>query len=166
MKNKNVQIVLIVILLLAFGIGGYFLFAGKEKPKQTPDTSATVVQKLTAKELGLTLEAGTGNKKVRFSIAQSSDIKSVDYELTYDADSTKQEISEGGEATVTRGITGHADISEKSSYQSDWLILGSQSANVVRYDTGVKSVSITLKVTKNDNKVYQVEDKLDFSASE
>ena len=91
------------------------------------------------------------------------DIKSIEYELTYEANSTAQEKSEGAQARVQRGITGQANItSGTSNYQSTWLILGSQSANVVRYDTGVTGVSITLKITKTDNKIYQAQDSLKF----
>lgn len=162
LKNRTVQIVL-VVLLLVVAVGGYVLVANNANSKSTQDQTVNdnSVQMLSPKEIGLKLEASPDKKKVRFTIAKASDIKAIEYELTYDANSTAQEQSEGSDARVQRGITGQANISSgASSYQSSWLILGSQSANVVRYDTGVKSVSITLKITKSDNKIYQVQDKL------
>lgn len=162
-KKKNVQVILGLILLGVVGVGGYFI-ASNTKAKPTVDQTANdnVVQTLTPKELGLSLEASPDKKKVRFKIAQASDVKAIEYELTYEANSTAKERSEGSDATVQRGITGDAKIDGGFTYESEWLILGSQSANVVRYDTGVKSVSLTLKITKKSGKIYQVKDKLDL----
>jgi len=157
------QIIVGVVVLLVIGVGAYFFIAGNANNKTTKDqvTDDTTVQTLSPQDIGLKLEAAPDSKKVRFTIAKASDIKSIEYELTYEANSTAQEQSEGSDARVQRGITGQATISSgDSSYQSTWLILGSQSANVVRYDTGVKSVNITLKITKASGKVYQVQDKL------
>jgi uncharacterized protein HemX len=163
-KKHSTQIILGVIIILIIGGGGYYILASKNTA-QTQDQSVNtnLVQTLTPSAIGLKLEASPDQHKVRFTIANASNIKSIEYELTYNANSTAQEQSEGAEAKVQRGITGQSDISSGSgSYQSSWLILGSQSANVVRYDTGVKGVSITLKITKTDNKVYQVQDKLNL----
>ncbi|HWY79484.1 MAG TPA: hypothetical protein VNW29_03940 [Candidatus Sulfotelmatobacter sp.] len=162
-KKRKVQIALIVILLVIIGVGGYFMFAANSNNQQSQDQTVTAntVQTVSPSAIGLKLEDSSDKKKVRFFISNASDIKAIEYALTYDANSTARERSEGSDATVQRGITGQANISSGSSnYQSSWLILGSQSANIVRYDTGVTSVSITLKITKTNNKVYQVQDKL------
>ncbi|MGH7204238.1 MAG: hypothetical protein ACREHC_07380 [Candidatus Levyibacteriota bacterium] len=161
LRNRSVQIALGVIILLVIGVGGYFIVAGsKAKPVEDQTVDENLIQTLSPKDIGLTLEPSSDKKKVKFKIAKASDIKSVEYELTYEADSTKQEISDGGDARVQRGITGEANVDGAATYESDYLILGSQSATVVRYDTGVKSVKLTLKVTKSNNKVYQVIDNL------
>ncbi len=161
-KNRSTQIIIGVVVILIVGGGGYFFLASKNSQSISDQTVNTnLVSTLSPSAIGLKLEASPDKKKVRFTIANASNIKAIEYELTYDANSTAQEQSEGAQAQVQRGITGQANISSDSgNYQSTWLILGSQSANVVRYDTGVKSVSITLKITKADNKVYQVQDKL------
>jgi hypothetical protein len=163
-KNRSLQIIVGVILLLIIVGGGYYVVAGsKTKPVEDQTVDNTVVQMLSPTDIGLSLEASSDKKRVKFKIEKASDIKSIEYELTYEADSTKQEISDGGDKRVQRGITGDANIEQgASTYESDYLVLGSESANIVRYDTGVKSVSITLKITKNNNKVYQVQDKLDL----
>jgi hypothetical protein len=165
LKNKTVVIVLVVVVLIIVGTGGYFLIAGSSSSKTAQDAPIddNVVQTLSPSAIGLKLEASSDNKKVRFTIAQASDIKAIEYELIYDANSTAEEKSEGSQARVQRGITGQENISPgTATYQSSWLILGSQSSNIVRYDTGVTSVSITLKITKTNNKVYQVQDKINF----
>lgn len=163
-KKRNTQILLGVIIIIIIGGGGYFLSASKNNQTEQQQTVVdNSVHTLSPSDIGLKLEASSDNHKVRFSIADASDIQSIEYELTYNANSTAQEQSEGAEAQVQRGITGTANIkSGSSSYQSSWLILGSQSANVVRYDTGVTGVGITLKITKTNGKIYQAQDKLSF----
>lgn len=161
-KNKNVQIGIGVVLVIAVLVGGYFFIAGKSKPQETEEVmQEDVVQKLDAKEIGLTMEASPDNKRVRFVIEKLTGITSVEYEVTYEADSTAQEQSEGGEARVQRGITGEAELmSGESSYESEWLVLGSESASTIRYDKGVESVDLTLKIKKSDGKTYAVQDTL------
>ena len=165
MKKRSGQMILgIVLLVLIIGVGGFFVLSNNAK-KTTQDQTIVdnSVQSVSPDAIGLKLEASPDKKKVRFTLAKASDIKTIEYELTYDANSTAEERSEGSQDTVQRGITGQANISAGSSgYQSSWLILRSQSANVVRYDTGVKSISITLKITKTNNKVYQVQDNLNL----
>jgi hypothetical protein len=163
-KHKKLIIAGIVVLIIIIA-GGFFVVSNNtnSQDQQAQQVSDNSVQNLSPSAIGLKLEASSDKHKVRFTIADASDIKSIEYELTYNANSTAEEQSQGAEAQVQRGITGTANInSGTSNYQSSWLILGSQSANVVRYDTGVSGIAITLKITKNDNKVYQVQDKLDF----
>ena len=165
LKNRSVQIILVIIVLLIVGGGGYYLIAGSSNSKSSQNLPVddSVVQTLSPSAIGLKLEASSDDKKVRFSIAKASNISQIEYELLYTANSTAEEKSEGAQARVQRGITGQENINPgTSSYQSSWLILGSQSANIVRYDTGVKSISITLKITETNNKVYQVQDSLNL----
>jgi hypothetical protein len=164
LKKKSVPIILGIVVLLVIGGIGYFILSNNAKKTAQEDTFVdNSVQTLSPSAIGLKLEASPDSKKVRFTIASASDIKDIEYELTYDADSTAEERSEGSEARVKRGITGEESIKAGSStYQSSWLILGSQSANIVRYDTGVTSVGITLKITKTNGKIYQVQDSLNL----
>jgi FtsZ-interacting cell division protein ZipA len=163
-KHKGLIIAGVVILVVIV-IGGFLWVSNNanSQSQQAQQVSDNSVQTLSPNAIGLKLEASPDKKKVRYTITSASDIKSIEYELTYNANATAQEQSEGADAQVQRGITGTANITSGSgNYQSSWLILGSQSANVVRYDTGVNGVAITLKITKNDGKVYQVQDKLNF----
>jgi len=163
-KNKKVQIVLGVVLILALFGGTYYVLFGKTKQKEAPvETSEDVVQSLKAEDLGLDLEVSPDQKKVKFSIAKASDIASIEYQITYEADSTAQEQSEGSDDRVQRGITGQANVvSGNSSYESEWLDLGSCSKNVCRYDKNVNKVDLTLKITKKDGKIFQSEKKLEL----
>lgn len=162
-KQKGVQIGLGSLLIIALLLGGYFFIAGRSDTAEEEETnvSADVVQSLTAEELGLSIEAKPDNKAVKFKIEKAGDIKTIEYQLTYEADSTAQERAEGGEDRVQRGVTGEADVkSGATSYESEWLDLGSCSRNVCKYDAGVESVELTLKIVKKDGKTYESSDSL------
>src|SRR5438045_8718769 len=111
-KNRKVQIMLGVVVILVVAGGGFFFIAGKSnsKPQDDQTNSQDIVQKISPDEIGLNLTVKPDKKAVKFAITKLSGIKSIEYQLTYEADSTAQEQSEGGEARVQRGITGAATI--------------------------------------------------------
>jgi|SRR6185369_7958894 len=158
-KNRKVQIILGVVVVLVVLLGGYAYMNKRAQSNTEPsdEEMQQVVEKLSPDEIGLKVTANPAKKAVKFAIDKLSGIKSIEYQLTYEADSTAAEQSEGGEARVQRGITGESKITSNDTYESPWLDLGSCSKNVCRYDTGVKSVDLTLKVVKDDGKTYEVE---------
>lgn len=167
LKNKTTLLIIMALVLLLLLGGGYFLFARQSGPKETTSQIQSQIdtgpQNLSPEEIDLELKATNDNKKVQFTIGKLLGIKAVSYELTYEADSTEKERSEGGDARIQRGITGEAKLkSGDSTYKSPQLDLGSCSKNVCRYDKGVDSVSLVLKITKTNNKIYQVEKELDL----
>lgn len=164
LKKHSTAIIGCIVVIVVIVIGAFILIShNSQKAAQEATVIDNSVQTISPSAIGLKLEASSDKKEIRFTISKASDIKDIEYELTYVANSTAEERSEGSDARVQRGITGDESIQAGSAtYQSSWLILGSQSANIVRYDTGVKSIDITLKVTKIDNKVYQVQDSLNL----
>lgn len=157
-KQKGVLIGVIVLLLLGVA-GGVFAFVSSRtaslQEEEVAETS-DVVETLSAEALGLSIEAKPDGKAVKFKIENAGDIKNIEYQLTYEADSTAQEKAEGGEDRVQRGITGEADIEGNTlKYESEWLDLGSCSRNVCKYDTGVETVELTLKLIKKNGKTYE-----------
>ena len=163
-QNKKLLVVLGVVIGLAIIIGGYFFF-NKSKSNAPEDEflEEQIAEEISPEEIGLTMEANASQKAVKFAIAKAEGVKSIEYQVTYEADSTAAEQSEGGDERVQRGITGEVVVkSGQSSYQSEWLDLGSCSKNVCRYDSGVQSVTLTLKIVKEDGKVYQVEKTLEL----
>ena len=156
------MIALVVVLVAVVAGGGYFIFGKSKAPVEEAEEMQDVVLKLSPEDIGLSMTPSPDNKKIKFAIDKLSGITSVEYELTYEADSTAAEQSEGGEPRVQRGVTGESTIdSGKSEYESPWLDLGSCSKNVCRYDKGVDSLTLTLKVIK-DGKTYSVEDTLEL----
>src|SRR5258708_32676648 len=115
-KKHSTQIILGIIIVIIIGGGGFFLASSKNN--QTAQQQTVVdnsVHTISPSQIGLKLEASSDSHKVRFTIANASDIQSIEYELTYNANSTAQEQSEGAEAQVQRGITGTANIKAGSS---------------------------------------------------
>lgn len=163
LQNRNVQIALGVVLLVLVGLGGFYFIANRSTEEPEEQASETLVKTISPEEIGLTMEANDAKNEIRFVIEKADGIESIEYELVYEADSTARERSEGGESRVQRGVTGESDIeSGASEYESEWLVLGSESAGTKRYDMGVSSVSITLKLIKADGNIYNVEDSLEL----
>lgn len=166
LKNKTTLIIITVIVVLIAMAGGYSFFVRQSISKKPIDQNQSQVdngpENLSPDEIGLTLTASENKKQVKFAITKFSGIKAVAYQLTYEADSTKQEISEGGEPKVQRGIIGDVKGIQFGdySYESPWIDLGSASKNIVRYDSGVESVNFIFKITKDSGKEYQVEQAL------
>ncbi len=161
-KDRRVQIgaAVVVILLL---VTGFLLFAPKaEKQDDESLVETNKVIKLSADELGLKLEAKSDGKAVKFIIEKAEGIESIEYSLSYEADSTASERSEGGLDRVQRGIIGEADVKGGASFESEWLDLGSCSKNVCRYDSGVELVELDLKIEKADGKTYSAESNLEL----
>lgn len=163
-KNRTVAIIIGVFVVLAVLIGGWLFVVNKSNTAAEEDEyiEEQVVEKISPEEIGLTMEANDSNKAVRFMISKATGITSIEYQVTYEADSTAQEKSEGGEPRVQRGITGESMVEGGDSFESEWLDLGSCSKNVCRYDSGVESVTLTLKIVKDDGKVYEVEQTLEL----
>lgn len=151
MKNRNL-IIGIVLAVLLLGGGFYFL-----SQKKAPETETAVfgpteapVLSLTPEDIGLTLTSTIGNRKVILGVSKTQDIASLDYELSY--------LSKGD---IPRGAIGHVDITTKGAPISKEIILGTCS-DTCHYDEGVTSVTVLLKITKTDDKIYQVEKTLEF----
>jgi hypothetical protein len=165
LKNKTTLIAVAVVAVIALLAGGYLLFFNKpavqNSKMQTQDTDTGPVT-LSPEEIGLELKATPDNKKVQFTIEEVDGITAIEYELTYDADATAQERAEGAEDRIPRAVLGEAEIkSGQKTYQSPWLDLGSCSKNVCKYDTGIESINLILKITK-DSKSYSVEQTLEL----
>jgi flagellar basal body-associated protein FliL len=164
-KKKGFLIALVVVLVLLLGGGGFYFISSKNKaPAQDEQADQSdQVLTLSPEEIGLTVEPKSDKKAVKIKIEKAGDIKSIEYQVTYEADSTAEEKAEGGDPRVQRGITGDADVKD-SSYESDWLDLGSCSRNVCRYDTGVEKVDVTLKIVKKNGKTYEVQKSVDLNS--
>lgn len=155
MKDKR-QIIVVAVLvgLLLIGGGYYLLFANKSaKPAPVQQqVEEEVVPTIAIDDLGLEFTARSDGKAVRFSIDNIKDIQSVDYELSYMA-----------KGNLPRGAIGSLDVkSSQTVLKSDYIELGSCSSGKCKYDEGVSSIKLILKITKADGKTYQAEKTLEL----
>ncbi|MCL4418627.1 hypothetical protein M1146_00830 [Patescibacteria group bacterium] len=149
MKNNKNLIIAAVIILLIIGGGIFVLSRGKSsKPTIVPQQSEEVIPTLSPSVIGLVLTMGTDGKRVVMEVANTSDIESIDYTLSY--------TSKGN---VPRGVIGHVDVKTKGQAVKKEIVLGTCS-DVCHYDQEVTGIKIILKVTKSDGKVYQSEKSL------
>lgn len=154
MQQKKLIIggVIVVIVLIA----GYFLFF---RPSSQPVAETIPVEEeevmaptIAASALGLDFVARADGKAVKFSIENADDIESVDYEISYMAD-----------GDIPRGAIGHLEKKAgESTLESNYIDLGTCSSGKCKYDTGVTSVKLILKIVKTDGKTYASEKSLDL----
>lgn len=148
-------------------MGGY-LVLGSKTSKTTDDTNQSDISlddaiMLSPSDVGLELTATASKKQVKFVLGNATGINRIEYELSYEADSAGGPDDESG-GRITRGVAGEDVIdTDESTYESKLLDLGSCSSGTCRYDKGVTSVHLLLKLTKSDNKIYQVEQDLDLT---
>lgn len=152
LKNKKVLIAAgVVILVLIVGLV-LVVVMGKsnQAANQAANAQPTQVPVLTLQpaDIGLAFTPDANMQRGTMTISKTSDIASVDYQLTYTAIVT-------GEA-VARGTIGHVDVKTKGKEVSQQMVFGTCS-DVCHYDTGITDVKLIVKVTKADGKIYQVE---------
>ncbi len=147
MKNKQLLIAIAVLAVIAIG-GGVYMLSSKNT-KTSSVTSEGMVEEsvpvLSASELGLTMSARGDNKAVKFVIANAKDITGVDYELSY--------VTKGD---IPRGAIGHVEPLG-TKMESTFIDLGTCSSGKCKYDEGVTSVKLFLKIMKSDGKSYQAD---------
>ncbi len=155
-KNKrNVIIASIVGAVVIIGlIVAIFLVNKKSSSNNQTDQNSNSnnqeqVFTLKPSDIGLSLSAITTGKfagnGVEMTISKLDEITAIDYELSY--------TSTG---SIPRGAIGHIDVKPTDTTIDQQMAFGTCS-DVCHFDTGVSDVKITLKVTKNDGKIYQVE---------
>ena len=155
LRNKKLLIVGGVVLILIVVVIGFVLLSGKFS-NQTQNTQTVLptqvpIPTLAPESIGLTLTESADMHKATMKIANTQDISSVDYQLSYNAQVSGQQ--------VPRGTIGHVDVKTPGQTVSQDMVLGTCS-DVCHYDTGITDIKIIVKVTKTDGKIYQVEKSL------
>ena len=154
-RDKLIIIAGGVLLIFLIAAGYYFFLAKKPSPQAStpvPEQTEEVIPTISPDELGLTFIARKDGKAVKFEITNAQDIESVDYEISY--------LTEG---EIPRGVIGSITKAEgEETISIDYEPLGSCSSGKCKYDTGVSSVKLVLKITKSDGKAYQAEKTLEL----
>jgi Tfp pilus assembly protein PilW len=153
LKNKKVLIAAgVVVLILVLGVVAMLVLgkgsntaanqAANQEQNQAP------VLTLQPADIGLAFVPASDMQRGTMTITKTSDISSVDYQLTYTAVVSGQPVS--------RGTIGHADVKNAGQVVSQQMVFGTCS-DVCHYDTGITDVKLIVKVTKTNGNVYQVE---------
>jgi hypothetical protein len=151
LKNKKVLIVAgIVVLLILLVVVAVVIFGKSSVNNQTANAQPTQVPVLTlsASDIGLAFTPAANLQRGTMTITKTSDIASVDYQLTYNALVSGQQTQ--------RGTIGHVDVKIPGEAISQDMVFGTCS-DVCHYDTGITDVQLVVKVTKTDGKIYQVQ---------
>lgn len=156
MRNKKLIIVLGVFIVLVLAGGGYYLLSRKttvpvsttSATPQVQDVSEQAILTLTPSDIGLSLTANSNTTKVTMVLTKTSDISTLDYQLSYTA-----------KGNIPRGIIGQVTVKPGKTVSQE-ITLGTCS-DVCHYDQNVSGINLVLKVTKTDGKTYQVEKSLD-----
>ncbi|MCL5970603.1 MAG: hypothetical protein M1450_03830 [Patescibacteria group bacterium] len=154
MKSKTI---IIVVLILAILGGGGFFFLSSNKSSQKPKKQEPLIQEenlpsLSPEEIGLKTQVRDDKKAIKFEVANVKDITAIDYEISY--------LAKG---EIPRGVIGHVEKnSGESSMSTKYIELGSCSSGKCKYDEGVTDLKLILKITKDDGKTYQAEQKIDL----
>lgn len=156
LKDKRVLVIIgVAVLALVLIIIGVFLMMRNSNSSQNTQPVAGPVEApvltLQPTDIGLTLTATSNMQRATMKISKTSDIASVDYQLSYNAEVSGQ--------SIPRGTIGHVDVKTPGQAISQDMVFGTCS-DVCHYDTGITQIKLIVKVTKTDGKIYQVEQAL------
>lgn len=149
---KNTKLLIGVVLVALVLLGGWFIASKRGGEKAIEQVAVEEnIETISSEELGLTLSVRQNGRAVRFEITNTEGIDSLDYELSYFA-----------KGDIPRGVIGHTDVTPGKKVVSDDLVLGTCSASVCKYDEGVKTVKLVLRINKTDGKILQAEKELEL----
>lgn len=158
MQQKNFFIAGGIVLLLVILVSGYFLFfsntskAPEEITQEEDQQEEVVIPTISPDDLGLTFVARNDKRAVKFTITEIKGIQSVDYEISY--------LAKGD---IPRGAIGHIEVKPGDKrIETNYIDLGTCSSGRCKYDEGVTSVKLILKIVKTDGKSYSSEKSLDL----
>ncbi|MEK7559125.1 MAG: hypothetical protein AAB521_02360 [Patescibacteria group bacterium] len=148
LKDKKILVGIAVVVLAVIIAGGFFvLSANKNNKPASSGIEEEQVLALSPEEIGLSLTLGEDGQRVIMEISKVEDIKSLEYQLSYNS-----------KDDIPRGVIGTVDI--KGSSIKKEIVLGTCS-DVCHYDEEISNIKIIIKVIKTDGKAYQVEKTLE-----
>ncbi len=151
---KKYKLILIGIVIVVAGVGGYFIFTRGKPQSKTPAQQEQNVKQLTPSDIGLVLTAKKDGKAVIMRVTKLTGIQSIEYEVSYDA-----EVTEEGETNnIPRGVVGSPiEIKGKSEIERE-VLLGTCSASVCKYDKVTSAIKFLIKVNFSNGEIGSVED--------
>ncbi len=174
LQNRKVLFGVIAILAILIVSGGAWFFLGSKglsnQAGQTQSGSQSgdqmqIIGTLSPSDIGLQLVLRNDNKAIKFVANKLEGIKSLEWNFTYQADiplSDQNQYNQGQKVTQEFGSDNPVILNGKTSYSSQFRELGTCSSGVCRYDTGVTSVQLEMKITKLDGSIYKVDDSINI----
>lgn len=145
MKNKNLIIVGVIVLILLVG-GGIFLATKKSSKPTIPVQQSEEILTLSPDDIGLSLTKGKDENRVIMKVNKVDGIRVIEYQLSYKS-----------AGDIPRGVIGNVEATgnpiEKEIYMGTC-------SDVCHPDKEISDIKIILKITKTDGKIYQVEKSL------
>lgn len=142
-------------MLLLVVAGGSFFVLSQKKTAQTPVGQEQQILTLSPEAVGLETAFRSDNKAMKFTLNNASDITAAEYQISYTKDVKGDQVPEG--------LIGDMDITPGNKTASiGYREFGTCSSGVCRYDNVVSAIKLTIKVSKTDGKVYQVEKTVDL----
>lgn len=164
---------IIILVILIIGGGFFFLYVRNNVAQSANDTSSSssgqsqeqTVGTMQPSDIGLQMVLRSDNQAIKFTADKLDGIKTLEWNFTYQADIPLQDQSAdnaGSKVTQEFGSDSPVNVEGKSSYDSVFRELGTCSSGHCRYDTGITSVQLVMKVTKVDGSVYQISDSINL----
>ena len=159
--KKNKFIVGIVVVVIVVGIAALMLTRSKGATTPSPTgEEVTNVKPMKPEDIGLALEVKPDGKAVILKATKLDGIKSIEYEVSYDALVTE----EGETANVPRGVVASPiEIDGQSSIEKE-ILLGTCSASVCKYDKVTSDIKFIIKVDFVNGDVGSIETSIPFSS--
>lgn len=154
LKDKRILVAagVAVLALVLIIVGVVMLTRGSNSAQNSGQSAAqpteVPVLALQPSDIGLTLVEAASMQTATMTITKTSDITSVDYQLSYNAMVSGQ--------SIPRGTIGHVDVKTPGQTITQQMVFGTCS-DVCHYDSGITGVQLIVKVTKTDGKIYQVQ---------
>lgn len=157
-KNKIIVGIIIAALVVA-GMG--FLVLRNDDSSKAPVPSGDQTQnikQIKPEDIGLELSLRSDRKAVVMTLTKLTSVKSIEYELSYDA----EETVEGETNTVPKGAVGSPiEVAGKSEIKRE-ILLGTCSANVCRYDKVKSNIKIVVRVNYRNGEIGAAEATIPF----
>ena len=133
---KKIILAVFIVLLISIGLIFYVKTRFVSKPEEeTFVPIPTVVLPTVSESIKVNLISRNTNKSVDLSIeGLTSDISSIEYELTYQTGTD-----------LPRGVLGTIKLNGEKNINKTDITLGTCSSGKCVYDTGVTSVNLSLK---------------------
>lgn len=155
MQGKKLYIIIAVVVILLIAGSSAYILSQKKAAAPTPVGQDVQVLTLAPEAVGLETAFRSDNKALKFTLNNASDITAAEYQISYTKDVKGDQVPEG--------LIGDVDITPGSKTAGiGFREFGTCSSGVCRYDNVVSAIKLTLKISKTDEKVYQVEKNIDL----